>query len=100
MVGFMVFAGFLLYILYPVLAGRMRSRWPRDRILLLLMTAFVVFGLVHDIFYQRVFWMLLGALCACPAGVPPRAASWLPRGRNPMTFAARTNARPGQPGSD
>jgi len=36
----------------------------RQRSLLLLLLAFSVFGLVHEIFYQRVFWLVLGGLLA------------------------------------
>ena len=66
-VGTATFAGLFLYILYPVLKRRPRSTRPADRLLLFLMAAFALFGLTHDIFYQRVFWLLLGMLCARPA---------------------------------
>lgn len=36
----------------------------RQRSLALLLVAFCVFGLVHEIFYQRVFWLVLGGLLA------------------------------------
>lgn len=36
------------------------------RALLLLLLAFVLFSLAHEIFYQRIFWLVLGALLAQP----------------------------------
>lgn len=36
----------------------------RNRILLLLLLAFSIFGLVHEIFYQRIFWLVLGVAIA------------------------------------
>ena len=39
---------------------------PARRILLLLLVAFVIFGLIHEIFYQRIFWLVLGAVLARP----------------------------------
>jgi hypothetical protein len=36
------------------------------RIAVLLLTAFAIFGLVHDIFYQRMFWLMLGVCLALP----------------------------------
>ena len=39
---------------------------PSRRILLLLLTAFIMFGFVHEIFYQRIFWLVLGAVLARP----------------------------------
>lgn len=39
---------------------------PAGRILLLLLVAFGMFGLAHEIFYQRIFWLVLGAVLAQP----------------------------------
>jgi hypothetical protein len=41
-------------------------RQPARRILLLLLVAFLIFGLTHEIFYQRIFWLVLGAVLAQP----------------------------------
>ena len=37
---------------------------PPRRILLLLLMAFTIFSLAHEIFYQRIFWLVLGAVLA------------------------------------
>lgn len=40
---------------------------PKHRIVLMLLIVFSIFGLVHEIFFQRIFWLVLGAsagLCA------------------------------------
>jgi hypothetical protein len=47
-------------------AIRFGSIQPARRILLLLLVAFSIFGLIHEIFYQRVFWLVLGAVLAQP----------------------------------
>lgn len=39
---------------------------PSRRILLLLLMAFAIFSLVHEILYQRIFWLVLGAVLAQP----------------------------------
>lgn len=39
---------------------------PTRRSLLMLLAVFSVFSLAHEIFYQRIFWLLLGALLAQP----------------------------------
>lgn len=38
-------------------------------ILILIITTFAAFGLVHDILYQRGFWLMLGAALASQAAV-------------------------------
>ncbi|MDR1351557.1 MAG: O-antigen ligase family protein [Zoogloeaceae bacterium] len=47
-------------------AYRVRSRSPVYRAVMLLLVAFAIFGLVHDIFYQRIFWLVLGICLALP----------------------------------
>jgi len=39
---------------------------PIYRALLMLLAAVSVFSLAHEIFYQRIFWLVLGALLARP----------------------------------
>lgn len=51
-------------------ATRFGRTQPSRRILLLLLSVFVVFSLAHEIFYQRIFWLVLGAVLAQPC--PPR----------------------------
>jgi hypothetical protein len=43
-----------------------------NRAAVLLLAIFLVFGLVHEIFYQRIFWMVLGICIALPFDVRPR----------------------------
>ena len=39
---------------------------PSHRAVSMLLLVFVIFGLVHEIFYQRIFWMVLGLCLALP----------------------------------
>lgn len=39
---------------------------PAGRSLLLIVLAFAIFSLAHEIFFQRIFWFVLGALLARP----------------------------------
>ncbi|MDP3332784.1 MAG: O-antigen ligase family protein [Methylococcaceae bacterium] len=39
---------------------------PARHGLLLLLVVFAIFSLAHEIFYQRIFWLALGALLAQP----------------------------------
>jgi len=55
--------GFFLLARNAVRFGRTQ---PARRILLLLLLVFSVFGLAHEIFYQRIFWLVLGAVMAQP----------------------------------
>jgi uncharacterized membrane protein YbhN (UPF0104 family) len=43
-----------------------KEKLPAYRGALLLLIAFSIFCLVHEVFYQRIFWLVLGALLACP----------------------------------
>ncbi len=43
-----------------------------NRAAVLLLAIFLVFGLVHEIFYQRIFWLALGICIALPFDVRPR----------------------------
>lgn len=61
----------------PILAVlRAEARRPSSDkagvLLVLIIAAFAVFGLAHDIVYQRAFWLILGAAAACR---PPQGAS-------------------------
>lgn len=44
-----------------------RSFLPARRALSLLILAFAIFSLAHEIFYQRIFWFVLGAVLAQPS---------------------------------
>lgn len=39
---------------------------PRNRLALLVIVLFSTFGLFHEIFYQRIFWLVLGMTLAEP----------------------------------
>lgn len=61
---------FFLLARYAIRLGKTQ---PARRMLLLLLVAFAIFGLVHEIFYQRIFWLVLGALLAQPFAARARA---------------------------
>jgi hypothetical protein len=64
LVGTAVFGWtFFLLLQYAIPFGRTQ---PARRILLLLSVAFAIFSLVHEILYQRIFWLVLGAVLAQP----------------------------------
>ena len=54
---------FFLLARHAIRFGRTQ---PARRILLLLLLVFATFSLVHEIFYQRIFWLVLGAVLARP----------------------------------
>ena len=64
LIGGSVF-GWMFFLLarHAIRFGRVQSA---RRALLLLLLAFALFGLFHEIFYQRIFWLVLGALLARP----------------------------------
>jgi hypothetical protein len=54
-------------------AVRLGKTQPSRRIALFLLLVFSMFGLVHEIFYQRIFWLVLGAVLAQPCPNRPHA---------------------------
>jgi uncharacterized membrane protein YbhN (UPF0104 family) len=54
---------FFLLARHAIRFGRTQ---PARRILLLLLLAFSIFSLAHEIFYQRIYWLVLGAVLARP----------------------------------
>jgi hypothetical protein len=65
-VGLIAFvAPFIRIFLQEAVSGG--SRDPARIVLILLLVAFGVMSLAHDIFYQRAVWVLLGASLACTA---------------------------------
>lgn len=54
---------FFLLARHAIQFGRTQ---PARHILLFLLAVFAIFGLAHEIFYQRIFWLVLGALLAQP----------------------------------
>jgi hypothetical protein len=55
--------GFFLLARHAIRFGKTQ---PARRILFLLLAAFSMFSLAHEIFYQRIFWLVLGAVLAKP----------------------------------
>lgn len=55
--------GFLVLLRY---AANLKETIPARRILGLLLLLFAIFSLVHEVFYQRIFWLVLGAAMASP----------------------------------
>lgn len=54
-------------------AARTGLSRPGNQIFVFLTLAFLVFGLVHEIFYQRIYWLVLGLALAIPGNAdPPR----------------------------
>ncbi len=47
-------------------AWRWKTGIATRQLLLLLLIGFAIFSTVHEIFYQRIFWLLIGALIAIP----------------------------------
>ena len=62
LLGLVAFGGSGFILLRYIV--RVRRAVSADRILLLLLLCFAVFGLVHEIFFQRIFWLALGVLLA------------------------------------
>jgi uncharacterized membrane protein YbhN (UPF0104 family) len=63
-IGFIVIAWAFFAILKE--SFRCKYKLPAYRGALLLIIVFCVFSLAHEIFYQRIFWLVLGAFLACP----------------------------------
>jgi uncharacterized membrane protein YbhN (UPF0104 family) len=70
-VGFAVFVGAALRLFGDALR---RRREPAALLLLLLLCAMAVMSSVHEMLYQRAFWLLLGAVLAMPDAPMPAVA--------------------------
>lgn len=66
MVGMAVFGG--AFFVFARGAWKGRDNLPTSGALIMLLGAFAVFCVAHEIFYQRLFWLVLGALLAKPFG--------------------------------
>ncbi|MDR1350402.1 MAG: O-antigen ligase family protein [Zoogloeaceae bacterium] len=88
LVEFGLVGAFILFMAFfrlCVFAWRSRQAASRfDRAVFMLLGVFAVFGAVHEIFYQRIFWLALGACLALPlhASFVPYA----PNSGNPRKF--------------
>jgi len=67
LVGFIVFCAGLFGLLVWGLRHTRKQKFASARLVVMLVLIFAVFGLVHDIFAQRIFWFVLGAGLAVPA---------------------------------
>lgn len=67
LVGTSVFLFGFVALTYSVLRRGQLPASPRDRLLLLLLFIFGMFSLVHEVVYQRVFWIVLGLTIAAPS---------------------------------
>ncbi len=64
LVGFVVICS-----IFFVLARNAWKQWSKslpDRILFMVLAVVALFSQVHEIFYQRIFWLVLGVLLARP----------------------------------
>jgi uncharacterized membrane protein YbhN (UPF0104 family) len=57
--------GWVFLVLFRY-AATLKATIPARRILGLLLLMFALFSLVHEVFYQRIFWLVLGAVLASP----------------------------------
>jgi len=55
--------GWIFYLLGRYALGR-RMRSPERSVVAMLLLSFAIFGLAHEILYQRIFWLVLGAALA------------------------------------
>ncbi len=62
----------LIWILVSV--ARAGFTKPQNRAVIMLLGVFAIFGLVHEIFYQRIFWLGLGFCIALPFHARPSAS--------------------------
>mgnify|MGYP006419371403 FL=1 len=60
-VGFLIFSGGFFWILRQSLWKVRNEGFLTDRVTLLIMCAMGIFCTVHDMLYQRSFWLILGA---------------------------------------
>lgn len=64
LIGAIVLGGTVLWIIWHLFKNNIRH--PEHAAAFMLIIYFLVFGLLHDIFYQRIFWLVLGVCLALP----------------------------------
>lgn len=74
LVGLALVAGPPLFWIWSIWRGRRTNPRPYQALALALALCFGLFSLPHDIFYQRIFWLVLGAVAAA-WGLQRRAQS-------------------------
>lgn len=67
-----IFASLLVSIV------RTRLRGANDQAVIMLLGVFIIFGLFHEIFYQRIFWLVLG-ICLAAGQNKRRVSGEFPR---------------------
>jgi len=58
LIGAVILIAILTWFLVSIVRTGIRK--PTDRAAIMLLGVFIVFSLVHEIFYQRIFWLVLG----------------------------------------
>jgi O-antigen ligase len=66
LLGLAVFGG--AFFVFARGAWKGRGNLPASGALMMLLGVFAVFCVAHEIFYQRLFWLVLGVLLAKPFG--------------------------------
>lgn len=61
-------AGLMLAILFWIASSVTKAGLDKtaNRAVIMLLGVFLIFGLVHEVFYQRIFWLVLGVCIALP----------------------------------
>ena len=68
LLGFLIFAAAGLQIA----ASEFRQNDQVSKVTILIGVTFVVMSTVHELLYQRIFWLFLGATLACPPSLSIR----------------------------
>lgn len=63
-IGLAVFCIIFLYIIIQIFRSHFKTHLQRS--IIVVVASFFIFGLVHDIFYQRIFWLVIGICFAMP----------------------------------
>lgn len=66
LLGALIFGGVFIAMLF--FTWRWKSESPSRRMLLSILIIFAIFSMAHEIYYQRMFWLVLGLVMAKPMG--------------------------------
>lgn len=72
LLGVLVAGSLPLWLLWRWRARLVRLSAPQPVAILLLIAFFAIFSAVHDIAFQRIWWLVLGALAATIVRAPPK----------------------------
>lgn len=67
LLGVTLMGGIFLKLAGYAFSGDLRKSLPRRKVFLLVLLAFAIVSLFHELFYQRIFWLMTGALLALPS---------------------------------